>query len=181
MTLDHLLEPEHASLVAAAAAGDSLLDRLRAQQRDYATGKSLDLPITGRKHPELVARYRFLDVDETQAIAKRIDERGYDPKQFEDRAALSEDILFLPMIEACEGLFAREGDKLEPVDPDGRGAAKFDGRLETFFDLEPSGSAREAILVAFLGNGHAALAHARKLQSWFGDTSKTAEQLLGEA
>ena len=157
-------------------AAGSLLGQIREQQKDLAAGKTVDIPIAGYHRPELVARYRFIDLDEAKEIGERI-RKSYDSDV--DRAEAS---MLTPMIEACEGLFAREGDKLEPVElPDGGGPCRYDGRLETFFGGEPSGSAKSAVLAAFKGNGHAAINHGRLLNEWFGDTSKTIEQLLGEA
>jgi hypothetical protein len=157
----------------------SLLGLIRSQQRDLAKGKTIDIPIAGYHRPELVARYRFLDMEEGKLLGERI------RKQFDDDVDKAEALLLWPMIEACEGLFARQGDKLEPVElPDGGGPCRYDGRLETFFgvpDAEHTGTAKGALLVAFKGNGHAAIKHGRVLAEWFGDTSKTIDQLLGEA
>jgi hypothetical protein len=155
----------------------SLLGSLRAQARDLATGKTIDIPIPGYRNPALIARYRFLPEAEAKEIGKRVRESdAYDNDL--DRAEAG---IITAMIEACEGLFARQGDKLEPVDPDGGGPCRYDGRLETFFGREPSQSARTAVLVAFKENWLAALNHGRLFQEWLGDTSKTIEQLLGEA
>jgi hypothetical protein len=157
-------------------AAGSLLGQIREQQKDLAAGKTIDIPIAGYHRPELVARYRFISLDEAKELGEQI------RKQYDSDVDRAEATMLVPMIEACEGLFAREGDKLEPVElPDGGGPCRYDDRLETFFGAEPSGSAREAILVAFKGNGHAAVNHGRLLNEWFGDTSKTIEQLLGEA
>jgi hypothetical protein len=154
----------------------SLLGQIREQQKDLATGKTIDIPLAGYRNPELVARYRFVDAEEAKQLGERI------RKQYDSEVDRLEASMLVPMIEACEGLFAREGDKLEPVEiPDGGGPCRYDDRLETFFGAEPSGSARTAVLVAFKGNGHAAIKHGRILSEWFGDTSKTVEQLLGEA
>jgi hypothetical protein len=154
----------------------SLLGQIREQQKDLASGKTIDIPLVGYRNPELVARYRFVDAEEAKQLGERI------RKQYDSEVDRLEASMLVPMIEACEGLFAREGDKLEPVEiPDGGGPCRYDDRLETFFGAEPSGSARTAVLVAFKGNGHAAIKHGRILSEWFGDTSKTVEQLLGEA
>ncbi len=157
-------------------AAGSLLGQIREQQKDLAADKTIDIPLAGYRNPELVARYRFVSMEEAKELGERI------RKQYDGEADRMEASMIVPMIEACIGLFAREGDKLEPVElPDGGGPCRYDDRLENFFGAEPSGSAKAAVLVAFKGNGHAAVRHGRILSEWFGDTSKTIEQLLGEA
>jgi len=155
----------------------SLLAGIRDQQRDLAAGHTIDIPIAGYKRPQLLARYRFISLDEGRELGERI--RKSDLYSTDNDRA--EAALFTSIIEACEGLFAREGDKLEPVDPDGGGPCRYDDRLETFFGVEPSGSARTAVLLAFKGNGIAALSHARVFAEWLTDTTKTVDELLGEA
>ena len=157
-------------------ASGSLLGQIREQQKDLATGKTIDIPIVGYNNPELVARYRFIATEEAKEMGERI------RKTYDSEVDRLEATVLVPMIEACEGLFAREGDKLEPVElPDGGGPCRYDDRLEDFFGATPSGSARQAVLVAFKENGHAAISHGRLFNEWLNDTSKTIEQLLGEA
>lgn len=157
---------------------NSLLGGLRRQAHELATDKTIDIPIAGWHRPELVARYRFLPEAEAKAIGDRIRESD----EYSNDRDRSEAGLIASMVEACEGLYAREGNKLEPVAPeDGGGPCRYDDRLEIFLFGESSGSSRAAVLAAFKGNWLASLNHARLLMEWMTDTSKTIEQLLGEA
>lgn len=168
---------EHATKQRLAPEPGSLLAGVREQQRDLASHHHIDIPIAGYRRPQLVARYRFIGLDEGRELGERI--RKSDLYSTDNDRA--EAALFAAIIEACEGLYAREGDKLEPVDPDGGGPCRYDGRLEDFFGAEPSGSARAAVILAFKGNGIAAIAHARLFAEWLSDTTKTIDELLGEA
>lgn len=173
---------DHETPLTAVPPATSLLGALREQSQQLANEQTIDIPITGWHPIELVARYRFVDAERGHEIGKQI----RDDARYTDDTQRAEAGLIAVMVEACTGIYAREGDKLEPVDPDGAGApCGYDDRLETFlhdaYGWEPTGTARGAVVLAFKGNWIAAVNHGRTLAEWMADTSKTIEQLLGEA
>ena len=172
----HLEEPQQ-ELVAKPPTS-SLLGSIREQAQHLAKDDTIDIPIAGYKRPELVARYRFVEHEEARELGERI--RKDD--QYLNDIDRAETALVDALIVGCIGIFAREGDQLEPVTPDdGGGPCVYDDRLETFFGTESSGSARASLLRAFKGNWLAAINHGRIYQIWLTDTSKKYEELVGEA
>lgn len=157
----------------------SLLELIRSQAQDSAEGKTVDLPISGWSNPELVARYRFLPIEETQPLASPI------KAEFKDDTDRFRYATIALIVEACEGIFVRErGSRdliaLEGILDDGKGPVRYEERLEVALGRPPSGSARGAVHQAFKDNDYAAVEHGQLLQRWMNDTTVDVEKLLGE-
>lgn len=154
------------------------MDRLRTQQAELATGQHCDLAIAGYTDPLLVARYRFMPVEESSEIGKKVRAQTDD-----DSAKLLLAGMDL-LINACEGLYTREpGSKeLEPLDlGDGDSESPtYDHRVAKAFGFE-SDTARETLRQLFKLNDYAIVEHAQRLQRWMSDTSTKTLDALGEA
>jgi hypothetical protein len=170
---------EHPTLLDTPKHG-SLLELIRTQAQESVEGQTVDLPILGWSNPELWARYRFMPIAETQPLGASV------RSEFKDDTDRFRFSMIAVMIEACEGIYAREQGtrdlvSLEELLDDRAGPVRYDDRLERAIGRDPSGSARGAVHQAFKDNDYAAVEHGQLLQRWMNDTTKTVEQLLGEA
>lgn len=156
----------------------SLMDRLRAQQREQAADRTLELAIPDYHNPEFIARYRFLPASETKAIAARVE------RQFKGETERYQQVTMRQLVAACIGVFARDEDSdvLVPVTlEDGDEPCCYDERLAAFFGIEAA-SATETLRQVFHGNEYAINVHGGQFQEWLaGTTGELSERSLGES
>lgn len=147
------------------------LEALRAKRDESAAKRDVLIPV-GSAYDEigLKVKYRLLERNETDEIAKRV------RKQTKERGEFMFRVLVDTIIASCEGFFlVADGVKDEDAEPL-MNEAKTEV-IETYTQLagelagEPFTNARQAVLYVFGDNEFAAGAHGLLLNRWLGDTN----------
>jgi len=154
----------------------SLLEQIRLRRRELSGDRKTYITIPGYDDLGLVAMYHLLDGKELDVITTRAQ------RQTRDRVERAIYMACDVMISACDGLYLdRGGSEYVPFDPQRRGEPfRYESALADFCGFEAE-TARQVVMGLF-GNNDAALAsHSFKLQRWFQDTMRDAdEEFLGE-
>lgn len=155
---------------------NSLLEQIRERRKELSGDRKTYITIPGYDDIGLVAMYHLLDGKELDIITTRAQ------RQTRDRVDRGLYMACDVMIAACDGLYLdRGGSEYVPFDPKRRGEAfRYEQALADFCGFEAE-TARQVVMGLF-GNNDAALAsHSFKLQRWFQDTMRDAdEEFLGE-
>jgi hypothetical protein len=153
----------------------NVLEQIRQRRRSLFENRQTYLSIPGYEEIGLVAQYHLLDGHELNGIVEKVRRQTKDAVSRGINSSL--DIL----ITACDGLFLfREGEYV-PFDPGYTGSPlDYNQGLAEFVGYEAN-SARQVVQGLFGNNDAALAAHAMKLQRWFQNTTRDADQeFLGE-
>jgi hypothetical protein len=148
---------------------NSLIEQLRADNRELVENPEVFIPIPGYTRTGLQARYHLPESGkEIEAITRKVFREHRDT--FSRNLYVSMDI----MIRLCAGLYVQPPDSDDPVefDPQLVGApVQYDERLAEVLGIDPeSVTARGVVRKLFGGNDLAIVAHAEKLDRWLRNT-----------
>src|SRR5580765_2030555 len=156
----------------------NLLDRIRAKRLELAERRSTYITVPGYEDIGLVVQYHLLDGKELDRIAEKV------KRQMRDRVDRGLNAAADTLIAACDGFFLDKGSsEYAPFDPGNRGAPlRYEKELAEFLGVEEVATARDVVFMIFADNDVALANHAMKLNRWFTNTSRDAdEEFLGEA
>jgi len=175
-TRDALLEEPSVALEQDEVIDQNLLEQLRQRRKELFENRSAYISITGYEDLGLVCQYKLLDSKEMDRIAEKVRRQV---KNKVDRGMFTAVDTF---IEACEGLYLEREGAYVPFDPNRQGfPLKYEPALAEFLGFSAD-SARKVVFGLFGDNDAAIAGHAMRLQRWFMNTSREAdEDLLGES
>lgn len=149
--------------------------RLRARHRELQNDHTRDIDVPGYGG-DLVGRYRVLSPDQIREGNRKIEKLPEDERLVV--GAIDQ------IIAACDSLWVRGDNGLEPLLPDDPEPARYDKRLAEFFGFEAE-RAREVVRQVFTTGGElnvpAVIAHAQEIGVWMQDVSREVDAaFLGE-
>lgn len=154
----------------------NLIDQIRAKRQELLENTTCFISIPGYEEIGLVAQYRMMTAKEIETIASK-------SKKDKDKVRRGMNIAIDTLIEACGGLYLiREDGAAIPFDPNKRGMALgYEKELADFLGFEAV-AARQVLRGLFGESDTMISGHAVKLQRWFMNTSRDAdEELLGDS
>lgn len=154
----------------------NILEQIRQRRRELLQNRQTYIPIPGYDDIGLVAQYHLLDGKEMTRIVDKVQ------RQTKNKVERGVSISIDTFIAACDGLYLNPEDGVYvPFDPGRTGSPlQYDPSLSDFLGLDAP-TAR-AVVRGLFGENDAAIAmHSMKLNRWFQDTSKSADdEFLGE-
>jgi hypothetical protein len=156
---------------------NTILESIRTKRRELFENRSTYISIPGYEEIGLVAQYHLLDGKELDMIGDKVKRQV---KNKVDRGILSAVDVF---IAACDGLYlSRDGGTYVPFDPGRRGTPlRYEPELGSFIGADGADTARKVVFALFGDNDAAIGNHSMKLNRWFMNTTRDAdEELLGE-
>lgn len=166
--LEHQEDPEDQS---------NILESIRARRRSLLENRSTYIIVPGYDDIGLVASYHLLDGKELDMIGDKV------KRQTRDRVERGLFAAADTMIAACDGLFLDRGQgEYVPFDPGRTGEPlRFGKELSEFIGADGADTARKSLFALFGNNDAAIGTHAMKLNRWFTNTTRDAdEEFLGE-
>ena len=124
-----------------------------------------------------MAKYHLLDGKELDMIADKV------KRQTRNRVDRGLFAAADTLIECCDGLYiAKDENVFEALDPDKRGTPlAYEPALGAFIGAVGADTARKVVFALFGENDSALAAHTMKLNRWFANTNRDAdEDFLGE-
>jgi hypothetical protein len=157
----------------------ALVDAIRAKRKEISENRETYLSVPGYEEIGLVVRYHLLDAKELNGIGDRV------KKQTRDRVDRGMFAAADTLIAACDGLYIDKGNgEFVAFDPDKRGTPlRYERELAEFIGADETVTRARQVVFELFGYNDAALAnHCAKLQRWFTNTTRDAdEEFLGEA
>jgi|SRR5882672_5222381 len=166
--LEGLVQPEPPELDEEEA--KTLFDQLRARRREIQENRQTYVSIPGYEEIGLCAQYHLLDGKIQERIVEKV------KRQTKDRVDRGLFVAVDTMIQACDGLFLERDGQYIPFDPDRRGFAfKYEKALADFLEYEAD-TARRVVFGLFGNNDSMIAAHVMKLNRWFQNTTRDADE-----
>lgn len=152
---------------------ESLFEQLREKRAEAQAGKETLIPIPGydREPPILMAKYRVLDGDVINKIARKVNQETRDQWDRQMLAAMD------GMIAACVGMYVdlQDGNEPQQMTKNGLPIMGYTAELAEALEFAAS-SAREVVRGVFVSNDVAIMQHNIRLSMWMGNTSRKIDE-----
>jgi hypothetical protein len=161
----------------------SLMDSLRVKRQEVADTRTVDIPIAGFEEYGLTLQHRYMDVDETRDLGRKI------AKEFKgNREDMNLMLVYDQVINSVVKILIRDpGNKklVQLYEADGNTPVTRVDQLAEYLGWHPdhpeNATARAALLFVFGDNEYAIGMHGIKLSRWMGNTAIDIDQeFLGE-
>ena len=154
----------------------NLMEQFRERRKALSESRETYISIPGYSEIGLACKYRLLDGKELNEIVKKV------RKQYQDEVDRGIFTAIDTMLAASLGLYIQQNGDFVSLDPEGRGEPYgYEPALATFIGDPEADTGRKVVISLFGGNDAALAMHNFKLNRWFQDTTRDAnEELLGE-